>query len=105
MRLLKKRRKTGCADDRATLRFLHSPAPDPSGQMTVAWSPLDWDNRCTMSEESAPNVAKPLHKRDPYGLLALSIYLTISILVFGRPLLGHFRDRYIGTGPDPTISM
>jgi hypothetical protein len=58
-----------------------------------------------MSEESAPNVAKPLHKRDPYGLLALSIYLTISILVFGRPLLGHFRDRYIGTGPDPTISM
>jgi hypothetical protein len=58
-----------------------------------------------MSEESAPNVAKPLHKRDPYGLLALSIYLTISILVFGRPLLGHFRDRYIGTGPDPTIAM
>ena len=58
-----------------------------------------------MSEESAPKVAKPLHTRDPYGLLALSIYLTLSFLFFGRPLLGHFRDSYIGTGSDPSIAM
>jgi hypothetical protein len=71
----------------------------------LAWSPLDWDNPSAMSEESAPNVAKPFHTRDPYGLLALSIYLTMSFLFFGRPLLGHFRDTYIGTGPDPSIAM
>jgi hypothetical protein len=58
-----------------------------------------------MSGESATNVAKPLHTRDPYGLLALSIYLTLSLLFFGRPLLGHFRDTYIGTGPDPSLAM
>ncbi len=58
-----------------------------------------------MSGESAPNAAKPLHTRDPYGLLALSIYLALSLLFFGRPLLGHFRDTYIGSGPDPSVSM
>src|ERR1700676_4080083 len=58
-----------------------------------------------MSGESATNVAKPLHTRDPYGLLALSIYLALSFLFFGRPLIGHFRDTYIGTGPDPSLAM
>lgn len=58
-----------------------------------------------MSGESAPKAAKPLRTRDRYGLLALSIYLALSLLFFGRPLLGHFRDTYIGSGSDPTQWM
>ena len=43
--------------------------------------------------------------RDRYGLLALSIYLALWLLMFGRIMLTHFRDAYIGMGNDPSVSM
>ena len=58
-----------------------------------------------MPREPAPHAAEPSHGPDRYGFLAFSIYLTFSLLVFGRELPGHFRDTYIGSGPDPTIAM
>ena len=58
-----------------------------------------------MSGELTPHAAELPDQRDRYGLLAISIYLAFSLLIFGRTLLGHFRDSYIGIGPDPTISM
>ena len=58
-----------------------------------------------MPEEPSPNDTAPYHSGDRHGLLALSIYLTLSLVFFGRPLIGHFRDTYIGTGPDPSIAM
>ncbi len=42
---------------------------------------------------------------DPYGLLALSIYLAISLFLFGRSLVGHFSDTHIAMGPDPSLFM
>lgn len=35
-------------------------------------------------------------------LFPMLIYALISFLYFGRPLIGHFTTRYIGSGPDPT---
>lgn len=58
-----------------------------------------------MPEEPSPNDTAPHHSGDRHGLLALSIYLTLSLVFFGRPLIGHFRDTYVGTGPDPSIAM
>jgi hypothetical protein len=46
-----------------------------------------------------------LGKRDSYGLAALSLYLALSLLFFGRSLLGHFTRRYIGQGADPSAFM
>jgi hypothetical protein len=36
---------------------------------------------------------------------ACVIYLAISLLFFGTPLLGHFAHRFIGGGADPLIQM
>jgi len=62
-----------------------------------------------MLEDRSHHAAETRRPRDPHGLLALSIYLTFSLLIFGRPLLGHFRDAYIGMGAgcrnDPSVSM
>ncbi len=58
-----------------------------------------------MPGEPTPYAAERDHEGDRHGLLAFSIYLTFSLLVFGRPLLGHFRDTYIGRGSDPSVSM
>src|SRR5271170_675164 len=66
---------------------------------------MDWDNRSAMSGERTPYAAEPDHGRDRHGLVAFSIYLTFSFMVFGRPLLGHFRDYYIGNSPDPSVLM
>ena len=43
--------------------------------------------------------------RDRYGLRALSLYSTLSLLFFGRGLLGHFSERYMGFGPDPSVGI
>src|ERR1700687_4566187 len=43
--------------------------------------------------------------RDRYGLGALSLYSTLSLLFFGRGLLGHFSERYMGFGPDPSVGI
>ena len=45
-------------------------------------------------------------KSNPYplkcsGWMAFAIYLALSLLFFGRGLIGHLSDRYIGTGTDP----
>jgi len=58
-----------------------------------------------MPGEPTSHIAEPYHGRDRHGLLAFSIYLTFSLLVFGRTLSGHFRDTYIGSGPDPSQWM
>ncbi|HUO04005.1 MAG TPA: hypothetical protein VMU16_02290 [Candidatus Binataceae bacterium] len=42
---------------------------------------------------------------DPRGVRAASLYLAVSLFVFGRPLAGHFRDSFIGTGPSPVGLM
>src|SRR5262249_51408138 len=36
---------------------------------------------------------------------AFSIYLIISVLLFGLPLLGHFAHRFIGDRADPLIQV
>jgi hypothetical protein len=33
--------------------------------------------------------------------VAFAIYLALSLLIFGRGLIGHLSDRYIGVGTDP----
>jgi hypothetical protein len=40
-------------------------------------------------------------KRDYSNVGALFIYLVLSFLFFGRGLVGHLSDSYIGTGTDP----
>ena len=39
------------------------------------------------------------------GLSAFAIYLLISLLFFGRGLVGHFSDRFIGREADPSQMM
>ena len=56
-----------------------------------------------MPEERPLHEAERGHTGDPYGLLAFAIYLTFSLLIFGRALLGHFRDLHIGMSPDPSL--
>jgi hypothetical protein len=58
-----------------------------------------------MQSEHTPDAAETRDTPDRHGLLALAIYLTFSLAVFGRPLLGHFRDTYIGISSDPSVSM
>lgn len=42
--------------------------------------------------------------RDRYGLSALGIYLALSILFFGRGLIGHFTTRHVGKAVgDPAV--
>ncbi len=36
---------------------------------------------------------------------ALLIYITISLLIYGLPLRGHFTTSYVGVGADPTIFL
>lgn len=42
---------------------------------------------------------------DAQTLSALFIYLVISLLVFGLPVIRHFTTSYIGWGADPTIFL
>jgi len=42
---------------------------------------------------------------DQAALFAFVIFLTLSILLFGRSLLGHLGTAYIGIGPDPALMM
>jgi len=46
-----------------------------------------------------------LGRRDYSKLGSLLIYLILSFLFFGRGLLGHLSDRYIGIGTDPGSFM
>ncbi len=41
----------------------------------------------------------------PGALTALLIYAALSILFFGRGLLGHLADRYLGQDTDPSVFM
>ncbi len=41
----------------------------------------------------------------PRALYAFALYLALSILFFGRALLGHFSDFYFGVGVDPGLMM
>jgi hypothetical protein len=42
---------------------------------------------------------------DLRSLCALVLYLALSILFFGRSLLGHLSTFHIGVGPDPGLTM
>jgi hypothetical protein len=42
---------------------------------------------------------------DRHGLGALAVYSTLSLLFFGRGLIGHFCERYMGFGPDPGLGI
>ncbi len=42
---------------------------------------------------------------DRESLLAFTIYFGLSLFFFGRGLIGHFGDRYIGVGPDPSAHL
>jgi hypothetical protein len=44
-------------------------------------------------------------KLEGYGLEVLLLFVALSLLFFGRNLLGHFSDRYIGMGHDAGISI
>lgn len=37
------------------------------------------------------------------GALALVLYLAVSVVLFGRSVLGHMTTSYVGAGPDPQI--
>jgi NhaP-type Na+/H+ and K+/H+ antiporter len=42
--------------------------------------------------------------RDRYGMLALGFYLALSMLFFGRGLVGHFATRHLGKAVgDPAL--
>jgi hypothetical protein len=43
--------------------------------------------------------------RDRYGFAGLTLYSALSLLFFGRGLLGHFSERYMGFGPDPALCI
>ena len=38
-------------------------------------------------------------------LAALGMYLSVSLALFGRPVLGHLSRAYIGSGTDPSLGM
>src|ERR1700687_5561012 len=42
---------------------------------------------------------------DSGGSRVLAFYFALSVLFFGRALFGHFSDRYVGGGPDPSQFM
>jgi hypothetical protein len=42
---------------------------------------------------------------DRESLAAFAIYLALSLFFFGRGLIGHFGDRYIGVGSDPAAEI
>src|ERR1700730_467768 len=46
-------------------------------------------------------MADSRNSRNARGWRAFTIYLPLSFLFFGRGLVGHRADRYIGIGPDP----
>ncbi len=48
---------------------------------------------------SRTSAQSSLHDR--FGLGAFALYLTLSLLFFGRGLIGHLSDRYVGVGSDP----
>jgi len=58
-----------------------------------------------MPQEHLPHATEARPPNDRFGLLPLTIYLTVWALIFGRPLFGHFRDTYIGMGNDASVSM
>jgi hypothetical protein len=43
--------------------------------------------------------------RDRYGLVPFLLYGLLSLLFFGRGLLGHFASFHIGVGEDPPLMM
>jgi hypothetical protein len=43
--------------------------------------------------------------RDGFGFVPFSLYLTLSILAFGRGLLGSFTTTHLGIGEDPPLMM
>jgi hypothetical protein len=43
--------------------------------------------------------------RDRYSVGALGLYLALSLLFFGRGLIGHFSTFHIGEGADPPLMM
>jgi hypothetical protein len=44
-----------------------------------------------------------MDSRDRHGFGALGLYLTLSVLFFGRGLIGHFFTAHIGEGPDQSM--
>jgi hypothetical protein len=60
------------------------------------------------AEQPRPPSAPPSIEQRVCDLCALSafaLYLTFSIIFFGRALLGHFSDSYFGIGVDPGLMM
>ena len=43
--------------------------------------------------------------RDRYGVVPFLLYGLLSLLFFGRGLLGHFASFHIGVGEDPPLMM
>lgn len=44
-------------------------------------------------------------QRDRFGFVPFSLYLTLSLVVFGRGLLGAFTTTHLGVGEDPPLMM
>ena len=55
--------------------------------------------RCSRStdEDEVPRIS------DRRSLRALALYLVLSIVFFGRGLIGRFGSAYVGMGIDPTL--
>jgi hypothetical protein len=57
------------------------------------------------SNPESTNASQRAPVFDQAALSAFIIYLTLSVLLFGRSLFGHFGTVYIGVGPDPALMM
>lgn len=69
------------------------------GQTAIKPSPLRSVPEANLSEPRA-------HGRlEAYGLEVLLLFAALSLLFFGRSLIGHFSDRYIAMGHDAGISI
>ncbi len=71
--------------------------------MNTAINVTNLDNR-TEARERAADANRAVRRRSAFdreSVVAFAIYCGLSLLFFGRGVIGHFGDRYIGVGPDP----
>lgn len=69
--------------------------------------PPGYDRRQLGIESSVDT--SPIRRREPDGkrpaLAALGMYICVSFLFFGPPVLGHLSRMYVGGGIDPPLTM
>ena len=72
---------------------------------TVNATNLDYRTGTREPAADANRAVRRASAFDRESLAAFAIYCGLSLLFFGRGLIGHFGDRYIGVGPDPAPAL